>query len=226
MKKSQNDEWDESYFIERSSINDDGCWVWGGAKFRNGYGAIRFNGETVLAHRLSYQIRSGIQIPDGLHICHKCDNRSCVNPDHLFLGTRSDNMKDCSSKGRLVLPNQSSRSTDEWIGKTANAPVPPRVRLRVFDRYDGVCYLSGRKIMPGEGWDLEHIVALCNGGEHRESNMAPALRSPHREKTAADVRQKSVDRRKRMKHLGISRKKRKMGYRKFDGTVVKPRWDD
>lgn len=117
-----------------------------------------------------------------------------------------------------------SREVPEWIGKDDNSQVPPRVRLRVFDRHGGICYLSGRKILPGDTWDIDHIVALINGGEHRERNLAPVLTEPHKAKTKEDVKEKSTVRRKRMKHLGIRAKKKRMGYRKFDGTVVKPRW--
>lgn len=100
-----------------------------------------------------------------------------------------------------------SRSVPEWIGKTSDTPIPPRVRLRIFEAHGGVCHLSGRRIQAGEPWDCDHIVALVNGGEHRESNLAPALRDKHREKTAFDVAEKSIVRRKRMKSLGIAPKK-------------------
>ena len=100
-----------------------------------------------------------------------------------------------------------SRATDEWIGKTDDSAIPPRVRLRVFEAHGGVCHLSGRRIQAGEPWDCDHVVALVNGGEHRESNLAPALRDKHREKTALDVREKSIVRRKRMKSIGIAQKK-------------------
>jgi len=99
------------------------------------------------------------------------------------------------------------RSVPEWIGKTADTPVPPRVRLRVFEAYNGTCYLSGRKIMPGDKWDLEDKIALINGGENRESNKAPALKDKHKEKTAEDVAEKSKVARKRQKHLGIKAKR-------------------
>ncbi len=95
------------------------------------------------------------------------------------------------------------RSTDEWIGRTDDAQIPPRVRLRVFARHGGVCHLSGRRIGPSDAWDCDHVVALVNGGEHRESNLAPALRGKHREKTARDVAEKAKNDRVRKKHLGI-----------------------
>lgn len=115
------------------------------------------------------------------------------------------------------------RATDEWIGKTPDSAIPPRVRLRVFERYGGKCYLSGRKIRPGEPWEIEHVIALCNGGEHRESNMAPALTEPHKAKTAKDVALKAKVDRTRKKHLGIHKPKTrgfdKRFRKKLDGTV-------
>lgn len=96
-----------------------------------------------------------------------------------------------------------SRSVPEWIGATPDAKIPPRVRLRVFERHGGRCHISGRKIMAGEAWDCDHIVALINGGEHRESNLAPALRDKHREKTRADVAEKALVARTKQRHVGI-----------------------
>lgn len=96
-----------------------------------------------------------------------------------------------------------ARSVPEWIGKTDDTKVPPRVRLRIFEREGGKCHLSGRRIMPGDLWDLDHGKALINGGEHRESNLFPALRDKHREKTREDVAEKAVTARVKAKHLGI-----------------------
>ena len=113
------------------------------------------------------------------------------------------------------------RSVEEWIGKTDDSAIPPRVRLRVFEKYSGVCYLSGVKIRPGDKWEIEHVQALCNGGEHRESNMAPALVAAHKGKTAADRREKAKNDRVRKRHLGIKKPRSILGWRKFNGEVVR-----
>lgn len=120
-----------------------------------------------------------------------------------------------------------TRSVPEWIGKTPDEKIPPRVRMRVFERHGGICHLSGRKIAAGELWDCDHIRALVNGGEHRESNLAPALRDKHREKTAEDVAEKATVRRKALAHRGIRKRssfpcsKDSPFKKKLDGSVVK-----
>ena len=83
-----------------------GCWLWLGAYGRNGYGTMgdaaqrRPSGScTYYAHRLAYQAFVG-PIPPNRHVMHKCDNRACVNPDHLSIGTAGDNIRDCVAKGR------------------------------------------------------------------------------------------------------------------------------
>lgn len=95
------------------------------------------------------------------------------------------------------------RDLPEWIGKTADAKVPPRVRLRIFKSYEGRCYLSGREIRPGDAWELEHKVALILGGEHRESNLAPALAEFHKPKTAAEMKVKAKTDALAKRHRGI-----------------------
>lgn len=76
------------------------CWNWIAAKRYKGYGCFRINGKLVDSHRVSWVIHNGA-IPDGLFVLHTCDNRLCVNPAHLFLGTNYDNVQDCIRKGRM-----------------------------------------------------------------------------------------------------------------------------
>jgi 5-methylcytosine-specific restriction enzyme A len=120
------------------------------------------------------------------------------------------------------------RSVPEWIGKTPDAAVPPRVRLRVFKRYGGRCQCGcDRPIRPGEAWECEDTIAIINGGQRRESNLKPWLAEHHKNKTARDVAEKSRVYRKAAAHAGIKLKKsrpipgsKRSGFRKrMDGTV-------
>ena len=79
------------------------CWLWMRRKNSEGYGNIRWYGETWLTHRVAWNISRG-EIPQGMLVCHHCDNPPCVNPSHLFLGTDLDNARDKIAKGRSVLP--------------------------------------------------------------------------------------------------------------------------
>ena len=101
-----------------------------------------------------------------------------------------------------------SRAVTEWIAKHDDEAVPPRVRARIFLRENGICSISGRKIGPADQWDLEHRIALCNGGEHREFNLFPALRDKHREKTKEDVAIKSKIAKIQNRHLGLKPKRK------------------
>jgi len=81
------------------------CLIWTGHINEDGYGQLKRNYKTYRAHRYAWELINGT-IPQGMLVCHVCDNRKCANPDHLFLGTYKDNMQDASRKGRLNHKNQ------------------------------------------------------------------------------------------------------------------------
>lgn len=80
-------------------IPETGCWWWIAAASSAGYGQLWADGKVKYAHRVSYEMHIG-EIPDGLFVCHHCDNPGCVNPEHLFVGTHTDNMHDMFRKSR------------------------------------------------------------------------------------------------------------------------------
>ena len=84
-----------------SEVSHNGCWEWQRYRMPCGYGRIRHGGRMELTHRLSYLAFNG-DIPDGLVVRHKCDNKCCVNPEHLTLGTQKDNVKDAIDRGQFV----------------------------------------------------------------------------------------------------------------------------
>jgi|CXWL01.1.fsa_nt_gi hypothetical protein len=142
-----------------------GCWEWIAGKFPGGYGQFWINGTQKHAHRISFEIYIG-PIPEGLYVCHHCDNRACVNPDHLFLGTHQDNMDDMMSKGRVGqrgwnwrLPghsqgslNTAAKLTEEQVRAIRQ---DPRRQQAIANDY-GICQVMVSEIKRRKAW--KHVA--------------------------------------------------------------------
>lgn len=104
--------------MSKLEITSNGCWVYTGYKNRRGYGRFRANGEKILAHRFSYQMNIG-SIPENMLVLHKCDNPSCVNPEHLYLGKNKENAGDMASRNRQWLQRAKEQGLKFCIRKGA-----------------------------------------------------------------------------------------------------------
>ena len=145
-------------FHSRVSLAPTGCWLWTGSHNKTGYGYLHAYGGLVLAHRFSYMLHKG-PIPDGLFVCHACDVRDCVNPDHLWLGTQTDNMHDASVKGRL--PHGSGHRDGMSDDQVA------LIRSMVADgRYF-------REAAAAAGCSLSAVSRIINGSRHAMKSGVP-----------------------------------------------------
>ena len=138
----------------------DDCWEWTGCLNRNGYGHMRGHGNPLLAHRASWLIARG-PIPGGADVLHSCDNRRCVNPAHLWLGTHQDNMADMVAKGRQAKGEACSRKGEaHHAAKLTNAIVTQiraryaagGVSQRALGAEYGVSQRSIHAVIKGECW--------------------------------------------------------------------------
>lgn len=131
---------------EKLVIKQDGCWQWNGAT-QKGYGALLFMRKNIRAHRASWILHNG-QIPDSMHVLHKCDNPPCSNPEHLFLGSHKDNMKDMRSKG---LHRQYSKLTLDQVKQIKISLCAGEKVEDIRKRY-GVGFSTINDIKDGRTW--------------------------------------------------------------------------
>lgn len=133
-------------FVDKSS-SPNGCWEWTGRTMGSGYGSFTTNSpKHVAAHRYSWELRNG-PIPEGMCILHSCDNRRCVNPDHLRLGTPIDNIKDAVDRNRFPTgDNHWTRRTPGWKPKTGGQGSHRRTILSAEDVRNIRSLYAGNKI--------------------------------------------------------------------------------
>ncbi len=135
-----------------------GCWLWRGMVVGSGYGMVRFERRMYPAHRLAWKLFRG-EIAQGLAVCHKCDVRICVNPEHLFLGTHAENMKDMKEKGRSPHGDEHSRSklTAKTVSRIKAMLAQGHMRVSEIARAFGVTHATIDCIAKGKTW--RHVKA-------------------------------------------------------------------
>lgn len=150
-------------FMKHIEITEEnGCWEWTASKNKKGYGKFCHDGKVWRAHRLAWTLRYG-PIPDGLFVCHRCDNPGCCNPEHLFLGTNRDNMDDMMSKGR------SCRGEKMWSAKLTEKDVEiikvllanKKIKRKTIAYLFGVSVYTIYEINAGKKW--KHVGGEKNG---------------------------------------------------------------
>jgi hypothetical protein len=131
---------------------DKGCWLWT-ASVRGTYGQIGHRGKPRQAHRVAYELYCG-EIPEGLVVTHRCDNRLCVNPEHLQVGTQQDNIRDAWSKGRAKPSgvsgesHGSSKLSAEDVRSIRRCQTPAKVLAEVLDVSESTIY----RVRRGATW--------------------------------------------------------------------------
>ena len=143
-------------------VSASGCWIWRGGKFNHGYGAIsagsrRSGRRLLLAHRVVYEhLRR--RIPTGMKACHHCDNKLCVNPDHIFIGAQADNVADMIKKGRANW----RRGEAHYAVKLTDAQV------RALRRAYATGVISQEALGRKYGISQTHVSALVRGQKRKE----------------------------------------------------------
>lgn len=129
-------------------LDENGCWVWQKAKHKQGYGNFSYKRKCLLAHRVSWMLHYG-ELDKDILVLHKCDNPPCVNPEHLFLGTDRDNVKDSISKGRFTR----AKGEGQWFSKLTDENVL-EIRKMAFEG------IMQKDIAKKFGMDWRHIGAI------------------------------------------------------------------
>lgn len=130
------------------------CWEWTASRYRFGYGVIYANGKMGRSNRVAWELTNG-PIPDGMEVCHRCDNPPCCNPTHLFLGTHQDNVRDCFGKGRMPRAgerNGRSKLTWESVGQMRQRLAAGGITKSELARQFGVTHEQVANVVSGRQW--------------------------------------------------------------------------
>ena len=149
-------------FISKVNVGlPDECWEFTGGINSTGRGIFWWGNKSIHAHRMSYILHCG-NIPEGMYVCHSCDNGKCVNPHHLFLGSAKDNIQDCISKGRKVTlrgeDDPKSKLTNEEVLKMIDMYKSGRYYQRELGDLFGVSRSTVLSILRGDNW--KHVTKL------------------------------------------------------------------
>lgn len=144
---------DDAFWRNASSGSPDQCWIWQGCIDARKYGRVVVQGKLFMAHRLSFELHNG-EIPRGMCVCHTCDNPSCVNPLHLFLGTNADNTADKVRKGRQAAGESHSNAKLTWddVHKIRSLYRTGQYRRKDLAEQFSISLASIKKIVGGEHW--------------------------------------------------------------------------
>ncbi len=147
-------------FWRKAVVDRNGCWVWTAAHRTSGYGIFNVNGKIRTASRLAYEIVFGPVADPETYVCHHCDNPPCIRPDHLFLGSNSDNQRDASRKGRKPHGEQHPRARlSEQDVLVAFSARRAGIRQATIARFFGVDHETIGSIFRGQNWS--HIDPSC-----------------------------------------------------------------
>ena len=154
-------------FWARVTVTDAGCLEWEGTRDKYGYGQVTTGRKSLKAHRVALELETAREVPPNLAVCHRCDNPSCVNPEHLFIGTAADNVRDAHRKGRLKpfpirrgLDNNRAVLSDEDVAEIRRR----YVKGRRPERRTGC---SASELAAEFGVTRAHIWDICNNDIRR-----------------------------------------------------------